>query len=216
MSAVFRRVSFLLLLAALIAVGTGLRLSALASAGGKPGLVGDTPSSVGTTTAEGDGAPAQTVLDFYQLMDEGSFDQAAELAVEIQWQWTEDGERDPVGLKARERFVADSEQELGIRGSLMSIFEAFAEPDGSAPPDLASPELLALRGVAGAAGVSQVAWVNTWGTVKLTCGIRGWGRRMAVVKLDGVWKVLLPPPDQTRRSRVQAWFPATGPIILRP
>ena len=216
MGETFRRVSYLLLIAALVAVGTGFRLAAGSSAVGKPTPA---PGASLTTPAisEGDAATAaQTVLDFYKLIDEGSFEEASALTVEIQWQWQEGGDPAPVSLKSRERFVADSEQELGARGGFISIFEAFAKTDRSAPADPISPELDALRGLAGAPKIDRVAWVDTNGTVKLNCGIRGWSRRMAVVETAGSWKLLLPRPDLVKHSRVQAWFPASGPIIIRP
>ncbi len=67
-------------------------------------------------------------------------------------------------------------------------------------------ELVALRKLPDSPTVSDTTRVVVRGTAKILCIVCDFERRIIMVKTDGLWKLLLPPPARYSRSRMQAWF----------
>jgi hypothetical protein len=153
------------------------------------------------------------VLELFTAFDEGRFADASGQAIEIQWEWREDGSLVAIGLKDRNGFIADSAQELGATGARISIFEITVDELDSSPAENRALEMDALRSLSSAPRADELVWVRATGTVKINCAIRGWEKQLAVINMDGSWKVLLPPPDSAARSRMLGWFPQAGEIV---
>lgn len=197
----------------LVVVGALLRLFAGSDAASQVGVT-VMAANRSVNDSEGQPTPAeQAVLDLFTAFDAGRFSDAFDQAIEIQWEWREDRTLVATGLKDRDRFIADSVQELGKRGGSIAIFEITVAEADSVPMNHGAPELDALRSLSTAPPITQLVWARVAGTVKIACALGSWENLMCVIETGRRWRVLLPPPDVAERSRMRGLFQQKGEIV---
>lgn len=201
-----RRFSFAFICLGMVLLGTILRVAAPTSAGSRyPPIVSGQAVPTPLPDDNGDG-PEQVLLAFYRAMEGKEFARAADMAIELQWEWVAADQRRATGFKDRQQFVADSEAEMSASTAGFTLYEVSTEIDRMPPKGSEPLELVALNKLPNAPGVSETARVVVRGTAKILCIMCDFERRIIMVKTDGVWKILLPPPTRYSRARMQGWF----------
>jgi hypothetical protein len=149
----------------------------------------------------------QLVLDFYRLIEERQYSQIADRVIEFNWEREVGEDARLTGLKTAQDFVDACDSELGRAATQFVVYNIEVQTD--VPPARDPPELLALYDQNGAPALSGIIWMRVSGTVRIACTVWDFGRRLAVVRTEEGWRLLLPPPSRYTLSRLHAWLPQT-------
>jgi len=182
-----------------LAVGTALRAFS-----GTPLFQTDlAPVASGGSTAD-QGSPEAAVAAFYAAVGAGDYDRAWELSLEPRWAGAaRAGFSDAVGTSpaadgwtAQQDFVSRCRDDIGD-GLRLNGVQVQRTPDA---PETAEAEVAA--GLAGA----RLFSVHASGQMLGACVIYRWDRDLAVARIDGRYRVVLPGTKERKTFFHQAWF----------
>jgi hypothetical protein len=182
-----------------IAIGSIARLST-----GTPLLHTDLIPAVSPAVTAPSGTPESAVISFYELLAKGEYEKAWALSVEPVWRGARESpyreavraSEAPDGWTSEKEFVSRCAGDIGERMKLNGIraVTLSAAPEG--------PEGRAVE----ARTHARLFGVHASGRMLGACLIYRWDRDLAVVEIDGAYKVVLPGTRAAKSFFHEAWF----------
>ena len=164
-----------------------------------------------------------SVLRFYQLVDDGRYQAAYRLCLENRWQSLSTGEYTVEGLATEDDFVETLNREMGGQGLGQNIIKiAVTETTPftlSEHIPAARPELRTLSFLPAAYQVRDIYQVRVTGALSGRCSQWDWDESLLAARLwDGTssqWRLLLPGKLDDRFPHYQEWFMERDPLAGR-
>ena len=160
----------------------------------------------------------QTVLDFYNLVDKGRYEQAHQLSFENKWLKSAEGTYVPTGLISKDEFVDVLSNEIGGNGMGLNIISLEVLGQSPLAPELWTsvnhPELQTLNSLPEEVQVQGVYEVEVGGVLLGRCSRWDWHDKVLVAKLSGEygWRLLLPGSPEPTSPHHEEWFLDRDPL----
>ncbi len=154
----------------------------------------------------------QTVLDFYHLVDKGSYAAAYQLSYENKWLKSAEKSYTPNGLTSQDEFIDVLSNEIGSNGMGLNIISIQVQGQRPLPPEEWSvpnrPELQTLKALPSESQVQAVFEVEVGGVLLGRCSRWDWRNKVLVAKLSGEqgWRLLLPGSLEPSSPHHEEWF----------
>ncbi len=160
---------------------------------------------------------AETVMDFYQWLDRGDYQDAFQVSLENKWQARMPDTYVPIGLVPEVEFIQAATEAWGVNGADLTINQMMLVSAFRVDPETQlrseRPELYTLAALPPGDPVEEIYEVGMSGSLLERCAAWQWSKHLLVARLaSGGWRILLSGVPNSQVSLLQVFFLDQNPL----